>query len=187
MSFSASRQPAPGKTCGSCMMCCKVLPIREFKKPPGAWCAHAVSGKGCGVYANRPGFCRAFYCRWMYDPDFGPEWKPDRAKFVVMPPDPRGRFLNILVDPGYPDAWTKPPYLAEIKRWATDGIARDQFVLIRSGSRLIVVLPDREVRLGDVDPYAQIIVSREYGPTGAIYDFKAGDIVEPSSQATPFT
>ena len=187
MPLSASRQPAPGKSCGSCMLCCKVLDIREFKKPPGAWCVHAVSGKGCGVYANRPGFCRAFYCRWMYDPGFGPEWKPDRAKFVVMPPDPRGRFLHILVDPGYPDAWTKPPYLAEIKRWAADGIAREQFVLIRIGSRLIVVLPDREVRLGEVDPYAQIIVSREYGPAGAIYDFKAGDIVEPSSQATAFT
>jgi hypothetical protein len=185
MPVSASRQPAPGKSCGSCMMCCKVPHITEFKKPPGVWCAHAVTGKGCRIYANRPDLCRAFYCGWMYEPGLGPEWKPDKAKFVVMPA--RGPFLHITVDPGYPDSWTRPPYLAEIKRWATDRIAREQFVLVRIGSRLIVVLPDREVRLGEVDPEAPIIVSREHGPAGTIYDFKAGDIVEPSSQATAFT
>jgi hypothetical protein len=170
------------------MMCCKVLPIRQFKKPPGVWCAHAVTGKGCGIYANRPDLCRAFYCGWMYEPGLGPEWKPDTAKFVVMPPlGPRGQFLSIMVDPGYPDAWTRAPYLVEIKRWAADGITREQFVLVRISSRLIVVLPDREVRLGEVDPEAQIIVSREHGPAGAIYDFKVGEIVEPSSQATGST
>jgi hypothetical protein len=56
-------------------------------------------------------------------------------------------------------------------------------VLVRIGSRLIVALPDREVDLGRVDPEAQIIVLREQGPAGPIYDFKVGDIVEPSSQA----
>jgi hypothetical protein len=52
---------------------------------------------------------------------------------------------------------------------------------------LIVVLPDREVPLGEVDPEAEIIASREYGPAGVIYDFKVGDVVEPSSQATGLT
>ena len=44
-----------GRTCGTCMMCCKVPAIEEFAKPPGVWCRHAVSGKGCGIYADRPG------------------------------------------------------------------------------------------------------------------------------------
>jgi hypothetical protein len=56
-------------------------------------------------------------------------------------------------------------------------------VLVCIGSRLIVALPDREVGLGRVDPEAQIIVLREQGPDGSIYDFKVGDIVEPSSRA----
>jgi hypothetical protein len=57
-------------------------------------------------------------------------------------------------------------------------------VLVCIGSSLIVAPPDREVALGRVDPEAQqIIVLREQGPAGPIYDFKVGDIVEPSSQA----
>jgi hypothetical protein len=56
-------------------------------------------------------------------------------------------------------------------------------VLVCIGSRLIVALPDREVDLGRVDREAQIMVLREQGPAGPIYDFKVGDIVEPSSQA----
>ena len=49
-------------------------------------------------------------------------------------------------------------------------------MLVRIGSRLIVALPDRAVDLGGVDPEAQIIVLREQGPAGPIYDFKVGDI-----------
>jgi len=56
-------------------------------------------------------------------------------------------------------------------------------VLVRIGSRLIVAPPDREVDLGWVDPEAQVVVLREQGPAGPVYDFKVGDIVEPSSQA----
>jgi len=56
-------------------------------------------------------------------------------------------------------------------------------VVVCIGSRLIVALPDREPDLGRVDPEAQIIVLREQGSAGPIYDFKVGDIVEPSSQA----
>src|SRR4051794_3985517 len=45
----------PGRACGSCMMCCKVPYIKEFEKPAGVWCKHAVAGKGCGIYESRPG------------------------------------------------------------------------------------------------------------------------------------
>src|ERR1700719_447449 len=48
-------QLIPGRACGTCMMCCKVPAIEEFAKPPGVWCKHAVSGRGCGIYAERPG------------------------------------------------------------------------------------------------------------------------------------
>src|SRR6267142_2123611 len=73
----------PGRACGSCMMCCKVPHIEEFAKPAGVWCKHAVPGKGCGIYESRPGSCRAFYCMWMQDASFGPEWKPEKSKFVT--------------------------------------------------------------------------------------------------------
>jgi len=62
----------PGRACGTCMMCCKVPYIKEFEKPAGVWCKHAVAGKGCGIYESRPSSCRAFYCMWMQDASFGP-------------------------------------------------------------------------------------------------------------------
>jgi hypothetical protein len=51
-----------------------VLAIAEFNKPP----AHAVSGKGCGVYADRPTSCRGFW--WMQDESFGPDWLCPRLR-----------------------------------------------------------------------------------------------------------
>ena len=163
MSVPASPQLVPGRECGSCMMCCKVPPIKALKKPPGKWCPHAVFGKGCGIYADRPAVCSAFYCEWMRNPSLGPEWKPDKAKLVVSFPD-------IWVDPSVPNAWREPPYFTRIKQWAVEGPERGEFVLVRIGPRLIVVLPDREVDLGHVDPEAQLTVSRERGPTGVRYD-----------------
>ena len=34
---------APGKSCGSCTMCCSALEIPEFKKPAGPPCAHCIA------------------------------------------------------------------------------------------------------------------------------------------------
>jgi hypothetical protein len=151
------------------MMCCKVPYIKDFEKAPGAWCSHAVSGKGCGIYPNRPTACQTFYCGWMIDPGFGPEWKPDKAKFVIWT-QPDGAILHVDVDPGFPNAWTKPPFYAQIKKWAVESVARNQFVFVRIGLRLIAVLPDREVDLGLVDPEDKLAISRQPGSSGMIYD-----------------
>jgi hypothetical protein len=158
----------PGRSCGTCMMCCKVPAIAEFAKPPGVWCKHAVSGKGCGVYADRPASCRAFYCSWMQDESFGPDWKPEKSKFVVYM-QANAPNLQIAVDPSFPNAWTRPPYYARIKKWAADGGAQGRFVFVRIGMRMIALLPDREVDLGRVEPSDQIVVSRQPGPAGFVY------------------
>src|SRR5690242_3658954 len=80
---SASAQPAPGRACGTCTMCCKLVGIDELSKPMDTWCSHCIPGKGCKIYDTRPGVCRTFYCGWMTDGGFGPEWRPDRAKFLL--------------------------------------------------------------------------------------------------------
>jgi hypothetical protein len=158
----------PGRSCGTCMMCCKVPAIEEFAKPPGVWCKHAVSGKGCGIYADRPASCRAFYCSWMQDESFGPDWKPEKSKFVVYM-QANTPNLQIAVDPSFPNAWTRPPYYARIKKWAADGAAQGRFVFVRIGMRMIALLPDREVDLGRVEPADDIVVSRQPGPAGFVY------------------
>ena len=46
----------PGRACGTCSLCCKVLSVFELAKPAGKWCTHCRPGNGCDVYATRP-FC----------------------------------------------------------------------------------------------------------------------------------
>ncbi|MDP3067597.1 MAG: hypothetical protein Q8M72_02885, partial [Methylocystis sp.] len=60
----------PGKACGSCYFCCKVLEIEEFKKPAGKLCEHCALTGGCGVYDTRPDVCRDYYCRWKDERSF---------------------------------------------------------------------------------------------------------------------
>ena len=150
------------------MMCCKVPYIEEFNKAPGVWCQHAAPGKGCAIYETRPGTCRSFYCTWMQDPKMGPEWKPDRAKFVVYL-QRNGRNLQVAVDPSFPNAWTRAPYYAQIKQWAKGGAEAGQFVFVRIGQRMIAVLPDRDQDIGVVDPADEIVVARKPAASGYTY------------------
>jgi hypothetical protein len=176
----------PGRSCGTCMMCCKVPAIEEFAKPPGVWCRHAVSGKGCNIYAERPGSCRAFYCSWMQDESFGADWKPEKAKFVVYLQQ-NGANLQVAVDPSFPNAWTRPPFYAQIKKWAAEGAERGQFVFVRIGMRMIALLPDREVDLGRVEAADEIVVSRQPGPSGFVYavEVKRSAAADAAAVASP--
>src|SRR6266700_8447737 len=73
----------PGRACGSCTLCCKVIAVDDFAKPPGVWCTHCVRHKGCGIYETRPTDCRTFFCEWMLTTSLGADWKPERAKFAL--------------------------------------------------------------------------------------------------------
>jgi hypothetical protein len=150
------------------MMCCKVPYIPEFEKPPGVWCDHAAAGKGCTIYASRPASCQAFYCQWMLDGSFGPEWKPDRARFVVYV-QRNGINLQVSVDPGFPQSWTRAPYYERFKQWAREGAERGAFVFVRIGERMIAVLPDRDQDIGPVGINDEVVVARRSTPTGPAY------------------
>jgi hypothetical protein len=171
MSFSASPQLAPGKACGSCMMCCKLPRIEELKKPPGVWCHHMTIGKGCNIYENRPPVCRSFYCRWMLDSSLGPEWKPEKAKFVMFSHPKNRELLYILVDPHFPDAWTKPPYDTAIKRWVMDGTNLGRGAIVSIALRRIAVLPDRIIELGKYNEN-DFVLFPEYDLTGKMINVR---------------
>jgi hypothetical protein len=151
------------------MMCCKVPYIEEFEKPPGVWCEHAAAGKGCTIYGSHPTSCRAFYCLWMLDGSFGPEWKPDRAKFVVYI-QRNGVNLQVAVDPGFPQAWRRAPYYAWLKQWAREGAEHGAFVFVRIGQRIIAMLPDRDEDVGDVGNDDDLVVARRVTPAGYAYE-----------------
>ena len=43
-------QPAPGRECGACTLCCKVFDVPVLEKPAGQWCKHCLPGRGCGIH-----------------------------------------------------------------------------------------------------------------------------------------
>jgi len=143
--------------CGDCSLCCKVLGIAELDKPKDVWCPNFAAGTGCGIYAQRPTSCRDFICRWLADPAMGPEWKPSVCKMVL---DAKPRLLVVHVDPAVQKPWRAEPYFSVLKRLAAQGLTRGTLVMAMERRRSIVILPDREVDLGILDPGARIALER---------------------------
>jgi hypothetical protein len=169
----ASRRPrdaeprlVPGRSCGSCSLCCKLYPVRELSKPAGQWCVHTVRGGGCADHANRPPTCRKFFCTWLRDPGLGPEWKPETARFVLAA-DPPHRALTVMVDPGMPLAWKRAPYYAHLKRLSDRLFAEDTRLLVNLRGQITVVLPDRDVPLGVPPRGAEVAIWRDGSTYGA--------------------
>jgi hypothetical protein len=152
----APTDPLPGRSCGSCTLCCKIMGVPEINKPPGEWCRHCIRGTGCGIYTDRPGGCRTFLCGWLTNPRFGPEWKPDRSKIVITVGQD-GNSLTFRCDPGFPEAWRKEPYNGQIRSLAAIAVQHDGMISVHAGRNLIVVAPDGEFALGDVAVEDEII------------------------------
>jgi hypothetical protein len=123
-----------GRVCGSCTLCCKLLPIpgAPLHKPANTRCQHQRSGKGCTIYASRPTPCRVFACRWLADAECAGMKRPDRSHYVVdINPDyveavyeDGTRFkvgvIQVWVDPAYRLAYRAPELRAYMLRMATD-------------------------------------------------------------------
>ncbi len=150
---------APGKTCGSCTLCCKLFPVPELQKPAGTWCRHIAQGRGCGIHETRPPVCRAFDCQWLYNADLGPEWKPERCKFVLSI-YPGSNSLVVTADPAYPRNWAQEPFMGELRRWASAALAQGDSVLVFAGSKASAILPDGEKELGLIQPGDRIVSLR---------------------------
>jgi hypothetical protein len=155
--LAARTSVVPGRSCGSCSMCCKLYDLPEVQSPAGKWCRHCAPGKGCTIHETRPEVCRKFFCGWMVSPGLGPEWKPERAKLIVrlVVPDGEMPCLAVDVDEGYPDAWRRPDIYGKLKQIATSGgvtggSGMRVVVRVRIGRRLIEILPDRDVDVGIV-------------------------------------
>ena len=145
------------------MMCCKTIAIEELDKPAGKWCAHAVAGKGCGVYAERPAVCRTFFCLWRYDASLDDDWRPDKARFVTQPSG-----LWIHGDPGAPAAWRAPKYYPTIKLAAARQAEKGRFIVVTIGNRATMILPDRDVEIGALEVKdVVVVVPSAMAPAGA--------------------
>jgi hypothetical protein len=162
----------PGRACGTCTLCCKVVSIAEIGKAAGEWCRHCLPGRGCGIHPARPYVCRGAYCEWMISKGLGPEWKPERSKFALFKTN-GGRRLTAHVDPGYPSAWRRSPYYENFKIWAREGAAKTpemHAVDVMIGEHSTLILPDREVELGIVAPDELVRLNKRMTPTGEVID-----------------
>jgi hypothetical protein len=112
--------PAPGKSCGSCTMCCKVLEIDHFKKPAGKLCQFCTLGSGCTVYESRPEVCRDYECLWLTERDLGAMLKPDRIGTILMEDPDTDDYLAVC-DPTKPLAWRNPLVFKHLVAMAKDG------------------------------------------------------------------
>lgn len=144
------------RSCDSCTLCCKVLGIEALQKPQGAWCPHCDVGRACRIYETRPEECRTFDCLWLHRENLGPEWRPDRAKFVLAVSSDNAVLL-VFPDPGAPDAWKRQPYHAVLRDWSKAANAAKRQIVVMIGERATVILPDRDVAVGRVGPNDRIV------------------------------
>jgi hypothetical protein len=147
---------APGKSCGSCTLCCKLFPVPDLEKPAGKWCRHIAQGRGCGIHESRPPVCRAFNCQWLYNAELGPEWKPEACKFV-MSIYPGSNSLVVTGDPGFPRNWAREPYLGKLRRWAAAAHANGDCILAFQGDVASAILPEGEKPLGRIMPGDRVV------------------------------
>jgi hypothetical protein len=118
------------RQCGTCTLCCRLVPVRELEKPAGARCKFQRH-TGCQVY-HRPnkGFphaCGFWSCKWLLNDDAADLSRPDRAGYVLdITPDfvtitddgvPRNiQVVQIWCDPKRPDAHRDPALRAWLER-----------------------------------------------------------------------
>jgi hypothetical protein len=158
----------PGRSCGSCTLCCKVFAVPEVESPRSILCKHCVPNKGCSIHSSRPAICRQFFCNWLLIDTLGPEWQPERSKIVlqsvVVADGHQG--LSVHADPDYPESWRQPPYYTQIKGWAAKAAQHTKqtgpiyFVVAEVDLRKFLILPDRDVDLGEFKDNEQIEIER---------------------------
>ena len=172
----------PGRSCGTCTMCCKLLEIDVLEKPRGVWCNQCNPKVGCTVYATRPEPCRSFNCGYLRLPGLDERWKPSKAKFLINYEAAAGR-IAIHADTERPNAWREDPYFATVKRWALNAAREGSYVIVWAGHHATLVLPGRIKDLGIVRD-DQVIVAVDGQSLGGMQrDFI---VVEPDDpRATP--
>lgn len=128
------------RTCGSCTLCCKLVPVEELGKGAGERCKHVRHGKGCSIYERRPWSCREWSCMWLKGDEGGKDLdlsRPDHVHYVIdeVPDIIRATnnvtgevsqidVMQIWCDPKFPDAWQDPKLMAMLDRVGVVGLVR---------------------------------------------------------------
>ena len=130
------------RNCGSCALCCKLVPVADIDKPANRWCQFAKPGSehACTVWGTdrKPGCCTLWECLWLSQPEVTPELaRPDKAHYVIDGGmdmigvnDTKVMALQVWCDPNYPNAHRDPALRRLMERLGHAGIA----TLVRLGN-----------------------------------------------------
>lgn len=110
----------PGRSCGSCNMCCKVLTIEELKKDAGPLCGKWCAPGGCSIYETRPQVCRDFECEWLMEREMPVKLKPNEVGTILMR-DPDSEQYQAVCDPRTPNRWRHPLVFKHLVAKAKEG------------------------------------------------------------------
>lgn len=151
------------RACGTCTLCCRLVPVRELGKKASVRCEHQRH-TGCKIYRDRPLSCMAWSCSWLTGNDTMDMPRPDRAGYCIDPMTENitlgsgsghemiMQAVQIWCDPKRPDAWRTPEVTSFINRRALfNGLA----TIVRYGNEeAIVIIP------GQISPTGKTIVHR---------------------------
>lgn len=150
------------RKCGSCTLCCRLLPVPQLHKLAGTRCKYQRHSCGCSIYPRRPDSCRDWMCRWLAEAEETKMLRrPDHAHYVVdiYPDRMRTRdkttgveimlaVLVVWIDPAFPQA-KDDPALREYMAYMAEP-PRRMPTLVRLGSqRAIVIAPPSMSGTGD--------------------------------------
>ena len=87
------------RDCGSCAMCCKVMPIDQpdISKPGNEWCKHWSKKTKCSIYSTRPKVCAGFYCAWITEKVLPDELRPDKCG-AILKYNENGKLIVVVSD-----------------------------------------------------------------------------------------
>jgi hypothetical protein len=150
----------PGRSCGSCTLCCKLMFVPELNKPADVMCSYAAAGKGCTIHERRPGFCHQYFCGWRLDPNIDALWKPEISGFLLSINLYYGA-LMVMVDPERPLAWKMQPYHGRLREWSARAFKENKRIVAMVAGEATVVLPDRDVPIGRLGQGDEIALSTD--------------------------
>lgn len=142
------------RQCGTCTLCCKLVPVKELRKKANVRCQHQSHAKGCAIYSRRPLSCAYWSCVWLMGGDHTRDLpRPDRVHYVIdkMPDfvritdnvtgsEKKQPVLQVWLDPDYPDAHHDPALRAFLEAMC---IEKGMLALVRFAGtdRAIMLVP----------------------------------------------
>jgi hypothetical protein len=146
--FTIYGLPVRGRSCGSCKLCCTLLPVDlpEGKKPANVKCRHLCS-KGCSIYENRPTPCEYWSCRWLFDEATADLHRPDKCGYVIdsmldtiLADGEPVEVVQVWVDPARRDAH-RDPRLRAYLMWIAETYRMPAIIRWSSSEGIVLIAP----------------------------------------------